>query len=476
MDLLNKNNIEKDKWEIEFKIDSTTFNNAINKVYNKNKKNLNVPGFRKGKAPIKLVEKIYGEKIFFDEAIDNLLPTEYKQVMDTCELEIVSRPQIEIVSASKEEGVIVKAIVFTKPEINVTNYKGLDAEKTVTKITNKQVDAEIEKVRQQNGRIVVVEDRKTKSGDIAVIDFEGFCDGVAFPGGAGKNHPLTLGSGQFIPGFEEQVENRELNEEFDVNVTFPKDYHEKSLADKPCVFKVKVNEIKEIQLADLDDEFAKDVSEFDTLDDYKKSIKSKLQEEADKKSKIELENKLIEQVIQNIEGDIPEAMYDARAYDEMHNFEHRLEAQGMDINLYFKYTGTSKEMLMQTFRSQAVNQVKTKLALEKIVEIEKLDATSEEIEAEYEKVAKKSNMKIEDVKKYVLEKDIKLDICINKAVDLILDSAKITEVSKDEKKTKAKEESKTKKTETKKTSNTVKKSTSNKSTKNNKEKEVNNTK
>ncbi|MGL5972615.1 MAG: trigger factor [Oscillospiraceae bacterium] len=434
MSLINKKELETNKWELEFSVDGKTFKDAINVAYKKNVKKINIPGFRKGKAPQGIIEKMHGETVFFDDAIDMVLPEIYNDILEESQLIPVSRPDIDIVKADKNDGLVVKAILYTKPEISVTNYKNIEVEKSVKKVTKKDVDKEIQKVRETNSRVLTVEDREAKLDDTATIDFKGFCDGVAFDGGTGEGFDLKLGSGQFIPGFEEQIVGHKVGDEFEVNVKFPDEYHSDNLKGKDSVFEVKLHELKETQLPELDDEFAKDVSEFDTLKDYEKSIKEKLVSSNEKTSETDVENKLIDKVIENLEGEIPEIMYDNRSEEELKGFEQRIQSQGMQLDLYLQYTGMSIEGLKLTFREQAEKQVKIRLALEKVVELEKIEATEEDIAKEFEKIAEGYKISVDEVKKHINSDEIKMDIAVNKAIDLIKETSKISIVDEEIKK------------------------------------------
>lgn len=427
MSLINKKELEKNKWELEFSIPSDDFKVGLTKAYKKNIKNINVQGFRKGKAPQAIVERLYGQDVFFNDAIDIVLPEAYTKVVDEFSLDIVSRPEIAVKSASKDEGVVITAIVYTRPEIDIKEYKNLNVDKIVKPVTDEDVDKNIEETRKRNSRTITIEDRKTQMGDIAIIDFEGFCDGKAFDGGKGENFSLTLGEGQFIKGFEEQLVGFNANDEVEVNVTFPSDYHSKDLAGKDSLFKVKINEIKSVELPDLDDEFAKDISEFDTLKDYKNSVKENIQKERNNSADKEVETKLVTILADNVEGDIPEVMYDMAAEEELNKFADYLKNQGLAIETYLQYTGQSIDMLRATYKEQAIKLVKSRLALSKIVKLENIIPTEKEIEEEYEKLSKSYNMSVDDIKKYMTEDRLKEELALEKAVTFVKENAKITE-------------------------------------------------
>ena len=426
MKLIKAEKIETNKYQLEIAIEAEEFEAAVEKAYRKAVKNIVMPGFRKGKAPRKVVEKAYGEGVFYEDAINDLYPTAYNDAVKEAGIKPVDRAEVEMSDVDKN-GFTFTATVTVQPEVAVKDYKGINAVKYMAEVTDKEVDAELQQLRERAGRIVPVEGRVSQMGDTAVIDFEGFCDGVAFEGGKAENFPLQLGSGQFIPGFEEQVAGREIGQEFDVEVTFPENYGEESLAGKPALFKCKLNELKTKELPDLDDELAKDMSDFSTLDELKADIKTKLQERKDKNAQDDVENRLIDAVIANMEAEVPECMYEHRIDQSVREFEYRLQSQGLNLNDYLKYTGSDLETFRKTFAAQAEKQVKIRLALEKIVELEGIQATEEEIEAEYAKLAENYGMKVEQVKKAVSPEEVGEDLAVNKAIDLVRDSAVITE-------------------------------------------------
>jgi trigger factor len=347
-------------------------------------------------------------------------------------LELVQdKIDFDLVSAGKD-GLVFKATITTKPEVEVEDYKGMKATKPSVEVTEEEVDAEIKKVQERNSRMVTVEDRAAQNGDIAVIDFEGFVDGVAFEGGKAENQSLTLGSGQFIPGFEEQIIGHHTGEEFDINVKFPDDYQAKELAGKDSVFKIKLHEIKMKELPEVDDEFVKDVSEFDTLESYKKDLKEKLQKAKEAKAQDDVENQLIDQLVEKLKAEIPQAMFENRIDEDIREFAYRLQAQGLDINTYMKYTGMDKDSIRKQFQPQAERQVKVRLALEKIVELEKIEPNEDEINAEYEKLAKAYEMDADKVKSFIPKEELVKDIAVEKAIQLIRDTAVVTEEKKAE--------------------------------------------
>ena len=412
-------------YEIEFDVDKATFDAAIEKVYRKEVKKINVPGFRKGKAPRSIIEKMYGKGVFYEDAINEVIPDAYEAAIKEANLSVVSRPEFDIVTID-DNGVVLKAKFYVKPEVTLKEYKGLKATKTVTEVTDEDVAREIELVQKRNGRLVEVTDRAVEDGDIAVIDYEGFCDGVAFEGGKGEKYSLAIGSNSFIPGFEPQVIGHNIGESFDITVTFPTEYHSEELAGKEAVFKIYIHEIKKNELPELDDEFAKDVSEFDTLDEYKADIRAKLVAKNEKAAENAVEEQLINALLENFEAEIPAPMIEAEAENLVRDFDSRLRMQGLDLNTYCKYTGQTLEQLREQNMPMAERQVKTRLALEKIVELEGITATDEEAEEEYAKMASAYGMDVENVKKYIEVDAIKADICVKKAVEFVKANADIT--------------------------------------------------
>ena len=427
MGLVSSNKVETNKYELIVTIDADAFEAAVEKAYRKSVKKISVPGFRPGKAPRKMIEKLYGEGVFFEDAVNDLYPSALASAVEEAKLELVDRPEVEITKIEKADGVEFKATCIVKPEVEVSDYKGIKAEKTVKTVTDEDLNGELNKMADRNARVVSVEDRAAENGDITVIDFEGFVDGKAFDGGKAEGFSLTLGSGQFIPGFEDQVVGHNVEDEFDVNVEFPAEYQAEELAGKPAVFKVKLHEIKTRQLPAIDDEFVKDVSEFDTLDQLKEDITKKLQEQYDKSADTEVENQLIDAVIANMKAEIPEVMFENRVDESVREFEYRLQSQGMNLELYLQYTGMEMDAFRKTFREQAEKQVKIRLALEKIVELENIQPSAEEIAAEYDKMAENYKMEVEKIKGYIPEKDLVKDLAVNKAIDFIKDSAEIVE-------------------------------------------------
>ncbi|CDZ24249.1 Trigger factor [[Clostridium] cellulosi] len=427
MGLNSANKIETNKYELEISVDKDKFAEAVDKAFKKNAKRINVPGFRRGKAPRSVIEKLYGEGIFYEDAVNSLYPQAYEEAVKEAGIEPVDRADIEVVDISKEKGVTFKAKVTVKPDVELGEYKGLKAVKKVYTVSDDEVNHELEHVRERNARIITVEDRAAQKGDIAVIDYEGFLDGKPFKGGKAEKQELELGSGTFIPGFEDQIIGHKIGENFEINVTFPENYHSKELAGKPAVFKIVLHELKVRELPELDDEFAKDVSEFDTLDEYKADIKKRIQEAKDKRSETEVEDALVEQIIGSMKAEIPEVMFE-RAIDNMVNdFNYRLQMQGMNLKTYLHYAGMEMDEFRKTFREQAERQVKMRLALEKIVANEKFEVTDEDLDAEYKKLAGQYGIDAEKIKNIINADDLKKDIAVNKAIDFVRDNAVITE-------------------------------------------------
>ena len=426
MNLVKSEKLVKSMHELQFSVDTETFKAAIEKAYKREGKKYNVPGFRKGHAPRAVIEKMYGADIFHYDAINDLFPEAYEAAVVESGIQPVGRPEADVVSESLEDGVVLKVTVAVKPEIKVGNYTGLKATKKVNTVDDADVEAELVRMQNRNGRIITREG-KAENGDTVDMDFEGFVDGVAFEGGKAEHYSLVLGSGSFIPGFEDQLIGHEAGEEFDVNVTFPEEYQAKELAGKPAVFKIKLHEVKTKELPALDDEFAKDVSEYDTLDELKASIRKGMEEQNEKQAALAVENDLVDQVIATIEGDIPEAMYEARMDEAVRDFEYRLAQQGLKLDMYLQYMGQTMESFRASFREQAEKQVKIRLALEAVAAAEQIVASDEELEAELQRVADNYKMELAKVKELVNADEVKKDLAVNKAIDFIRDHAEITE-------------------------------------------------
>ncbi len=425
MSLKSRNKPTGNQVELEFTIEKEAFDKAVDAAYRKNVGKMNVPGFRKGKAPKAIIEKMYGKGVFYDDALNTLIPDAFEAALDEAGEKPVGQPEFDIVSL--EGDVVIKAAFPVKPEVTVKNYKGYAVERTVAPTTDEEVDAEIAQVRSRNSRTVDITDRPAADGDIAVIDYEGFVDGKPFEGGKGEKHNLTLGSGQFIPGFEAQIVGHNPGDEFDVVVTFPEDYHAKELAGKEATFKTVLHEIKFNELPALDDDFAKDVSEFDTFDEYKADVKAKITDRHVKAADAEVEEKLIDELIDNLEADIPEAMFVNETENQLRDYDNRLRMQGLDLGTYLKYTGLDLDKMREQFRPRAERQVKTRLALEKIAELENLTVTDEDTEAEIKKIADMYGLETDKVKEQVSPDMLAEDIKVGKAVDIVKANAVITD-------------------------------------------------
>ncbi len=437
MSLKNQKNIGPNNYEFEISIDGATFSAAVDKAYKKSAKNITIPGFRRGKAPRAIIEKIYGRGVFYEDAVNDLLPVAYEEAAKEFGMEIVGRPEFEIDNID-DNGATIKVKVYTKPEMKLDGYKGVEATRTVTPVTDADVDAEIERVRARNSRMIDVTDRAAALEDTVDINYEGSVDGVPFEGGKADGHSLTLGSGQFIPGFEDQIVGHSIGDEFDVNVTFPEKYHAEELAGKAAVFKVKLNGIKFNEKPALDDDFAKDVSEFDTLAEYKADIRAKLEENNKKSADAAVDEQLVAAVVEKLEGDIPEVMYDAECENMVRDFDTRLRMQGMDLKTYFKYTGMDLDGLREQSRPQAERQVKTRLALETIAANEKIEASDDEIEEEFKRLSEAYGMEVDQIKAQIAPEALAEDIKVRKAVEFIRDNAKITDAAPEAEKKPAK--------------------------------------
>ena len=450
MSLKNTKKVETNRYELEISVDAETFKTAYDKAFRQNSRKINIPGFRKGKAPKSIVEKYYGKEAFFEDALNILYPDAVEEAIKESGLEFVDdKIDFDLTSMDLEKGVEFKVVITVKPEVKIEGYKGLKAEKVIAKVTDEEVDAEINAMAERNSRMVAVSDRPVENGDITVIDFEGFVDGVAFDGGKAEGYSLTIGSNQFIPGFEEQLIGHKEGEEFDITVTFPEDYQAENLKGKEAVFKIKLHEIKVKELPAIDDEFAKDVSEFDTLDELKADIKTKALERKKKMADNDVENSLVDQLIDLVEAEIPNAMIEKRVDQNIQEFAYRLQMQGLDMDTYIKYMGGNKDKFRNGFKDQSERQVKVRLALEEIAKLENLTATEEDINKEYEKMTKQYNLELDKVKSYVPESELVKDIVVEKAVEFVRDNAEIKEV--EEKTEKAEKKPAAKKSTAKKT-------------------------
>lgn len=429
MSLKSSNQVATNRYQLEIELPGDVFEKAVEQVYRKENKKITIPGFRKGKAPRTYVEKVYGSQVFYEEAINSLYPAALEEAVKEAGLEFVEdKIDFDLVSAGKD-GLCFKVTITTKPEVSIENYKGVAIEKKPVKVTDEDVDAEIKKVQDRNSRMVTVEDREAQNGDITVIDYEGFVDGTAFEGGKAENATLNLGSNTFIPGFEDQIVGHKTGEEFDINVKFPEDYHATELAGKDAVFKIKLHEIKIKELPEVDDDFVKDVSDFDTVDAYKADIRTKLTEAAENRSKNEVENALIDKLVELVQAEIPEAMFENRINEDIRDFAYRLQSQGLNLDTYMKYTGLNNEGLRGQFRAQAERQVKVRLALEKIAQLENIQPTDEDLDAEYEKIAQNYGMEADKVKSFIPKEDLAKDVAVEKAMEIVRSNAAITEAA-----------------------------------------------
>jgi trigger factor len=405
---------------------SEEFEKAIEKAYQKSKNKINVQGFRKGKAPLALVEKMYGASIFYEDAANEIIPMAYEKAALESELEIVSRPEIDVVQIEKGKPFIFTAEVAIKPEVTLGDYKGIQVEKKEVTVTDEEVMDRIEKEREQNSRMLTVDDRPIQKDDIAVIDFEGFVDGEPFEGGKAEGHSLTIGSGSFIDNFEDQLIGKSIGDVLDVNVTFPEEYHSEELAGKPAVFKVKINEIKAKELPELDDDFAQDVSEFDTLDEYKENIKATLKESKEKELKTAKENEIVDKIIENASMDIPEPMIESQVNQMAEDFAQRMSYQGLSLDQYFQFTGMDSRKFIESLRPQALKRIQSRLVLEAIVKAEGIQVSEEELDKELTEMATMYKMEIDKLKEMIGDKEkeqIEADIAVQKAVDFVLEAS-----------------------------------------------------
>lgn len=425
MSLKATNNVETNKYELEIEISAEDFEAAIEKAYLKARKNIAMPGFRKGKAPRKLIEKEYGEQVFFEDAVNLLYAPVVNGAVEESGLELVTRPEVEVTEISKENGVKLKATCITKPEVEVKDYKGIEVEKVVNPVTDEDINKQLDALREKNVTVETVDDRAAENGDDVVIDFEGFKDDVAFEGGKAEDFTLSLGSGQFIPGFEDQIVGHNAGEDFDINVTFPDEYQVKELAGAPAVFKIKLKSISKKVMPELDDDMVKDSTEFDTVDEYKADVKNKLEEANEKHADSEVEAKIFDKVIENMTAEIPQVMFDNRVNEMISELEQRLAPQGISLDLYMQYTGQTIDTVKKAYAEQAEKQVKLRLALEKIAKLENIEVTEDELKAEFDKLAEAYKLDVDQIKQFIHDDDLKKDIAVGKAVDLIKDAAVI---------------------------------------------------
>jgi len=418
--------LEKNMAKLTVEVPAEEVEAALQNAYLKNRKQISVPGFRKGKVPRQMIEKMYGPEVFYDDAANALIQKAYPQAADECELEIVSRPAVDIVQLEKGKPFIFTAEVAVKPEVTLGQYKGIEVEKADTTATDEEVAAELDKEREANSRTITVEDRAVQDGDMTVIDFEGFVDGEAFEGGKGTDYPLTIGSGAFIPGFEEKLVGAEIGKEVEVDVTFPEEYHAKELAGKPAVFKCTVKEIKVKELPELDDDFAQDVSDFDTLEEYKADVRKKVEEKKAADAKAKKEDAVIEKIIEGAAMEIPDAMVETQAERMVDEFAQRLQMQGLTMEQYLQFTGGNVQALVEQSKPQALKRIQSRLVLEAVVAAENLTASDEELDAELGRMAEQYKMEVEKLKEMFTEEDLKSvreDLAIQKAVELVTDAA-----------------------------------------------------
>ena len=418
--------LEHNMAKLTIEVSAEELEKALQGAYNKQKKNISIPGFRKGKVPRQMIEKMYGPEVFYDDAANQLIPEAYGKVYDEEDLEIVSQPKIDIVQIEKGKPFIFTAEVALKPEVTLGEYRGLKVEKISNRVTQKEIEAKLVEEQEKNARTVSVTDRPVQDKDEVVLDFEGFVDGVAFEGGKGENYPLTIGSGAFIPGFEEQLIGANLEEEKEVNVKFPEEYHAKDLAGKEAVFKCTVHEIKVKELPELDDEFASEVSEFETLDAYKADIKAKIKEQKIAEGKRKQEDKAVEEAVANAQMDIPDAMVDTEVRQMANDFAQRLQQQGLTLDQYFQFTGMTAEKMTDELKPQALKRIQTRLVLEAIVKAENIEISDEKIDEEIQKMADAYKMEADKLKEFMGEKEkeqMKLDMAVQEAVTFLVDNA-----------------------------------------------------
>lgn len=422
MNLIKNEKIEANKVELHFSVEQSVFEAAIERAYKKEVGKINIPGFRKGKAPRSMIEKMYGKGFFYDTALNDILPDAYEAALIESGINAVSMPEIDVLSID-ENGVVFTAKVFVKPEVKIEGYFGIEVTKEVAPVTEDEINHEIELVREKYSRQIDANDRPAKLGDTTVIDFEGFVDGVAFDGGKGEDYALKLGSGSFIPGFEDQIVGHSVDDEFDVLVTFPSEYHADNLAGKEAVFKVKIHAITEIELPELDDEFAKDASEFDTIDEYLADIKAKIEARHESDALAAIDSQIEDALISKIDADIPEVMFEDEANKYFSDFENQIKSMGIPTEIYLQYVGMTIEGLRAQYRAQAERNVKVRLAAEKIAELENIQVSDEEINAEFEKIAKAYNMDIEQVKASINPELIAADLSVKNAYNAVKDHA-----------------------------------------------------
>ncbi len=424
MSLVSANKTETNTYSVEIAIAAEDFRAAIQKAYLNQRKSIQIPGFRKGKAPLMMIEKLYGQEVFFEDALDIVFPDAVQAAYEEAGIVPVDSPKdFDVKTMSKEDGVVMTFNVTVKPEITLKAYKGLTAEKAESKVTKEEIDHEIEHMLDRGSRIISVEDRAVQKDDITVIDFEGFVDGVAFDGGKAEKYELTIGSGSFIPGFEDQIIGHSIGDEFDVNVTFPSEYAPE-LASKDAVFKIKLHEIKVKELPELDDEFAKDMGDYETVDELKKGVEEDILKRKQESAQNAFEDAVIEALTENVEGEIPECMFDNKAKENVDSFAQRIGQQGIDLDTYLMYMGMDKAMFESQMRERAVSDVKLELAIEKIVELEDVKASDEAVAEEYSKMAEMYSLEVEKIKELISEATVAAEIKRQNAIKLVIDSAK----------------------------------------------------
>ena len=420
--------LEKNMAKLTVEIEAERLEKALDAAYNKQKKSISMPGFRKGKVPRAMVEKMYGVEVFYEDAVDEVIDASYPDAAKESGLEIVSQPSIDVVQLEKGKPFIYTAEVAVKPEVTLGQYKGVEVQKTKSDVTEEDIETEIKRAREKNSRLITVEDRGVEDGDQVTIDFDGSVDGKRFEGGKAEDYPLTIGSHTFIDNFEEQLIGKKTGEECEVNVTFPAEYHVEELKNKPAVFKVKVKEIQRKELPEANDEFASEVSDFDTLDEYKADIRKKLQEKKEQDAKVENENNVIEKVVENAQMELPQPMVDTQAREMVENYARRLQSQGLNINDYMKYTGMTPEKLMEQMRPEAEKRIKTRLVLEKVVEVENVEVSDEKLDEQINEIAASYKLEGAKLKEMMGEREkeqIREDLKVQAAIDLLVEQAKL---------------------------------------------------
>ncbi|MBR0359926.1 MAG: trigger factor [Clostridia bacterium] len=418
--------VEKNLSKLTFEVSAEEFEKAIDRAYNKNKSKFNIPGFRKGKAPKAIVIKNYTKAVFYDDALNDVLPDAYEAALKESGLDVVARPEFDVEEIKDGEPVVFTALCTTRPEVKLGEYKGIKVAKVDYTVSDEEVDKDINAVRERNARLISVDDRAVENGDIAVIDFEGFVDDVPFEGGKGENYELEIGSNTFIPGFEDQLVGAKIDDLVDVNVTFPEEYHAEELKGKPAVFKVKVNEIKVRELPELDDDFASEVSEFDTLAEYKADVRAKLEEKAKEKAEAEIQNAVVEKAVENAEFDLPDAMVEGQIDSMINDMAQRMSYQGMSLDMYMQYTGQTIEQMRETYREQAAKQVSGSLVIDAISKAEGIEVSPEEVEMNLVDMAKKYNMEVDKLKELIAEpemENIKKDMVFTKTIEMLANNA-----------------------------------------------------